>query len=233
MSKKPLSNMTAQRFVEITGALGGRFTIVARLLGLSPAMVSRYANGHSPIPVEVVTKLQGAIQDRIATIDVLKHSINISEDLVSQLIVVANETKEERPKRLPFLMRRGNDMDTRVYPAYRLRHADLLVYAESLSCWHAECVTRRQKASDARDIRALDLELADLKVLAGNLQGIKSKGAPYNMYITFSEWFVVSRALRWQVTDRKYAIYQHWRHHKGPGFPRARSSPTNGQTDQT
>lgn len=215
--------MTAQRFVEITGALGGRFTIVARLLGLSAAMVSRYANGHSPIPMEVVTKLQGAIHDRIATIQTMGHEIDIKEDVVSQLIVVSNEVKEDKPQRQPYLMRRDKPEDSRVYPAYRMQYQRFAIFSEALALWHTACTARRQQASDIRDIKALDRELADLKVLAGNVRGLLSRGAPYDMMITFSEWFVVSRILRHETNDAKYSLYQHWRHHKGPGFPRARS----------
>ena len=231
MGKKALSDMSAQAFVEVIGALGGQYNLLHRKLGRTRAMLSRYANGHSPIPVEIVDKLGALINERVESMKALGHTITDTrrDQLVSKLIVISNEVKAKAPQRLPFLMRRDKPEDTRVYPAYRMQYQRFAIFAEALGAWHIECTARRQGASDIRDIKALDRELADLKVLAGNVQGLLSRGAPYDMYITFSEWFVVSRILRHETTDAKYSLYQHWRHHKGAGFPRVRGSDAQTQ----
>ena len=223
MSKKPLSDMTAQQFVAIVGALGGRSDHVASALGRSRATVSLYANGHQPIPVDTVTKLRELLTTRAAKIKAAGHQLRAADEsaLVSQMIIASNEIRRREPDRLPSLKRRDKPEDSRVYPAYRMHHARFNLYAEALAVYHAACMDRRRQATDPRDIRAYDRELADLRVIVGNTSGIASKGAPYDMMITHSEWFVVSRALRHETNDAKYSLYQHWRHHKGAGYPRA------------
>ncbi len=219
--KKPLSNMTAQRFVEIIGALGGTYKPVAVGLGKSTAMVSLYATGTRPIPVDVALRLGELVKQRQEELSRLGH--HISGDAVASMILVSNQLRQSRPGRMAKLCRRMKPEDSRVYPAYRLHPAKFDLFGRALTDWYQACVSQRQGASDIRDINAFDRELADLKVLIGNWAGRRDKGVPYDFYITFSEWFVVSRALRHQTNDAKYALYQHWRHHKGPGFPRVRS----------
>lgn len=220
MSKKPLSDMTSSDFVRITGALSGVQKHMAEALGKSVATISSYACGRQPIPVDVVERLRVLIQERIKECSRMGHAITqrTQDEAVSNLIVVTNEAKRKIPDRAPRLLRREKPEDSRVYPTYRLSPDRFELFAKALGVYHAACVEHRRQATDPRDIKAYDRELADLRVIAGNTKGVASKGAPYNMYITFSEWFVVSRALRHAGPD-VYFIYQHWRHHKGSGYP--------------
>jgi len=223
MGRKEMSNMTSSEFVAMCGALKRSYHIVAEALGRSPPMVSLYVNGKARIPRDVADKMHAMIAKRSKELAAWGYK-NQSADNIGSMIVASNELYREKTPdaRLPALRRRLEPEDSRVFPAYRLQRADFERYCAALHAWHTEALARRQRAVYEHDIKSYDFELADLRVLAANAKGMT---APYDMYITHSEWNVVSRALR-HAGPSVYAFYQHWRHHKGAGFPRPKLSST-------
>jgi predicted transcriptional regulator len=217
MGRKEMSDMTSSEFVAMCGALKRSYHTVAKALGRSPPMVSLYVNGKARIPRDVANKMHDMIAKRSKELAAWGYK-NQSTDNLGSMIVASNELYRTKgaDERLPALRRRFEPENTTVYPAYRLAHGDFGAYCVALSAWHAEAKGRRLRACNEHDIKAYDRELADLRVLADNAKGLSQRGAPYDIFITHSEWFVVSRALR-HAGPVAYAFYQHWRHHKGHG----------------
>lgn len=233
--KKAMSTMTSQQFVEITAALGIKYIELAAKLGRSHSTVSQYSTGKKAIPAEIAQQLDTLIQARAAYINQLKGNLEGTQLDVGQLIVETNairQAAELRPSNKYRLMRRLQLPDHRPYPPYRLGERKTPIFARALASWRDE-VRLRLKAllDDADMLRMHRLELADVEVLIDHVP----RTLPYDITITRTEWDVVARALRHSYNSNPienasaYAIYQHWRAHKGTGYPYKRAPITQQQ----
>jgi DNA-binding Xre family transcriptional regulator len=222
MPKIPLSDMCAQDFVELTAALGLKYKDLAKALNLSGATVSLYSTGKAPIPEHVKTQLHSMCNERRRKLESLCHR---TMPTIHSLIVATNELRaQEQAQVIPRLVHRDATPLTRTYPVYRMHPQKQGLYVGALAAYY-ETISNTLKSSNDQDSRrGLELELADTKALLESARGVLLQGAPYNNCITWSEWHVVSRALRRAAligkTDGAWALYQHWRRHKGCGYPR-------------
>jgi hypothetical protein len=228
MPKKPLSAMTAQQFVEYTGALGD-YKDLRPLLGKSQPTISCYATGRHPIPLEVANKLHDLIVERASKLRQMGEQIHATnmEAMVSSLIVYQNEHKD---RSLPYhtearFMRRQLDQDTRTYPAYRMTLERYQIYVRALASWRDRVRELAREHTDKARQRDYTLELADIKAMAD----CAPRCAPYDVLIQYNEWDVVSRALRHlgKADPNLYlpteALRQHWSRHRGSGYPKHRT----------
>lgn len=220
--KKPLSNLTPQQFIEIMAALGTRPADLALLIGRSRPSVSQYSTGAKAITQEVADKLNALLAARAGQLNRLLGQQLTPADVgpMIQHTNTMNGAREAVSTRYRLLRRLRPD--TRLYPPYRLPPTKVLLYAQALAAWRDEC-ERRMRAIVSTDsmVRAYKLELADVRVLYESVP----KSPPHELVLSYSEWEVVSRALRWYYAIDKvghapaYAFYQHWRKHKGCGYP--------------
>lgn len=222
--RKPLSTMTAQQFVEYTGALDLTYTKLAVELRKSQPTISQYANGRQPIPLEVAQQLKAMIDTRVQRLTELGAKLN-ADDVIGSLIVHANEQKmrgnREPHKTTGRFMRKTLKPDTRVYPAYRMSVERYQLYVSALASWGARVRELAIEHTDAARQRDYQLELADLRSMAGSMP----RHAPYDLLIQRNEWDVVSRALRHHGTKSPElyrataALRMHWSKHRGSGYP--------------
>lgn len=235
--KKPLSNMSAQEFVEHVGALGLRYADMAERLHKSQPAISRYANGHQRIPQDVADELRKLIDAKVAELTARGETIK-AQNTIGSLIVYHNEARRKRPERHHTqgrFMRRQGHQDTRTFPAYRMSVDRFRVYAEALLLWRERIRELALEHGDEPRQRDYRLELADLKQLAATAP----RNAPYEVCITRVEWGVVSRALRHMTSKLRDSDAEkakaadslrcHWLKYRGSGYPINRSTQ-EGQT---
>ncbi len=222
MSKKPLSEMSAQDFLTAMGALGLNVKTLAHRLGKSAPTVSRYCTGSMPIPVDVVQNLGHLIVERRAE---LSRIYTGAIDSVQDMLVATNTVKPPAPRTDRRLAHRGAEPNTSTFPAYRIQPRRITTYIRALEAWTGFVSERVKSPATQKELASMNLELADLKSLLSFARGCAQQGGPYDIVITKSEWHVVSRALRHLYTQHEdpnaFAMYQHWRRHKGSGYPRA------------
>lgn len=222
MPKISMSTLSAQDFIEMQAALGLKQFELARSLGVARGTASRYGTGSLRIPTSVADQLVIMLAARTKHLETLTGKV---VDSVTDMIVETNiirQDQERAESRLHSseltLANRLKPPDNRVFPAYRLSAAKAAVYRAALESWSIE-VERRLKhvLGDANRIKMHRLEYDDLRALRESL----SNHAPYEALITFTEWHTVARALRWhsKADSAAYAVYQHWRRHKGCGYP--------------
>lgn len=224
--KKPLSDMTAQEFVECAGALGLSYTKLAAELRKSQPTISLYANGRQAIPLEVANQLKAMIATRVQKLSELGANIK-ADNVIGSLIVYHNQTKNPTPhSTVGRFMRRQpkGQPDTRVYPAYRMSVERYKLYVSALASWRDRVRELALEHTDEARQRDYALELADLKAMAACMP----RNAPYDILLQHNEWDVVSRALRHLGTKSPElyrataALRMHWSKHKGAGYPRHR-----------
>jgi hypothetical protein len=229
--KKPLSAMSAQDFVEATGALGLNYKQMARTLNKRQPTVSGYATGRHPIPQDVAEQIGKLLDAHLKEVKELGYRVNAANP-VGSLIVYHNERKDRNePHRTEGrFMRRTNKPDTRVFPAYRMSLERYQTYIAALSSWNHHVRGLALKHGDEKRQRDYRLELADIKLLADTAP----RNAPYDMYIEHSQWDVVSRALRHYASldSDKYraahALRMHWWKYRGSGYPVPRKAAARG-----
>jgi len=229
MRKKQPSNMTPAQFNYVVGLLNKNYTQASKLINRSPSTTSQYVNGYKPIPLEVVRLLKEAVDERkakLAQAGWLTQGSQLATD--AQLMDANHRIRMERAVEgpaLPLLARRlrKDPDDLKLYPSYRMSGEKFKAYLTALNAWAAHIRTAMRQTTKAQLIKAYTLELYDLKALAEYARGAIQKGAPYDVCITRGEWYVVSRALRHlfrtERIDVAFALYQHWRTHKGFGYP--------------
>lgn len=225
--RKPLSNMTAQQFVEYTGALDLNYTQLAKELRKSQPTISLYANGRQPIPLDVAQQLETMIDTRVQKLTELGAKLK-ANDVIGSLIIHANEQRmrgNPAPhKTTGRFMRRQGKPDTRIYPAYRMSVERYKLYVRALASWQARVRELAIEHTDAARQRDYQLELADLKAMAAGMP----RALPYDILLQHNEWDVVSRALRHLGTQSPElyracaALRMHWSKHKGAGYPKHR-----------
>lgn len=217
--KKPLSNMTAQQFIEIMGALGFNGRAMATALNRHPSLITRYANGQ-PIPTEIARRLKELLDAKRREIETATGEIEAS---IGSMIVFTNQRKVPAlHQSLGRFFRRQRPPDTRTYPVYRMSMEKFTVYSDALSKWQARVRELALHYTDAARQSDYRLELADLRSLAE----AAPRHAPYDVCITRTEWDVISRALRHVGTNAAHALRTHWAKHRVVGYPRHRHSPT-------
>lgn len=217
--KKPLSNMTAQEFVEAMAALGLNGRTMAIELDRHPSLITRYQNGQ-PIPTEIARRLEALLNAKRREIERVTGQVNAS---VGSMIVYNNQRKlPVLHQNLGRFARRQRPPDMRTYPVYRMSADKFAMYLEALSKWQARVRELALKYTDSARQRDYTLELADLRSLAESAP----RHAPYDVCITRSEWDVVSRALRFYGTTAAHNLRCHWGRHKVVGYPRHRHQPT-------
>jgi len=222
--KKPISDMTAQEFVEIAAALGAKHIELAHKLDRSQCTISQYSTGAKRIPVEITQRLAELVDARAKYLSQLRGRTFAARDigaLVVETNLIRQAAETPRPDNQYRLCRRLT-MDTRLYPAYRIRQDRVLLYARALRAWRDEVERRlRTVLDDKNHIKMHRLELTDLKMLFDTVP----RTLPYDILVTRTEWQVAARALRWYYSldpganASAYAFYQHWRKHKEAGYP--------------
>lgn len=232
--RKQMSSMTAQEFVEITAALGLKYYVLAQMLGRSHTSVSHYSTGKKPIPTEVVEKLRELCALRAKELTALTNRV---VDTVADMVIATNEIRSApnsvSPDRLHSseltLAHRLKPKSGRHYPPYRMTFERFTVFVRALALWQEECQRRVQKVlSDERRIRMHHYELSDIRAISAALP----QHAPYEIVIEVEQWHVVSRALRFAGTNDARALWDHWRRHRGAGFPHTRNT-RNKQENNT
>lgn len=228
MRKKDHSKMTASQFAHLAGLLSHKYTDVARLLERSPSTISQYINGRLPITKQVERDILTAIEERKRLLDKLITADKASRVMTDMELMDRNrELREEaadKPK-LPRLTRRDliTNERQRTYPTYRMSAEKMATYLAALNKWAAHIRAALSQAGDERSLKQYTLELHEIKAMASFARGAIEKGAPYDVCITHAEWNVASSALRHLYqTDQSniaYALYEHWRIHKGTGYP--------------
>lgn len=223
MSKKPLSDMSAQDFLTIMGALGIDGTTLAQRLDRSTTAVSRYRTGSMPIPMDVAEKLRHMINERRATLAALYDGPLTS---VEEILVASNTLKPKELRQDRRLAHRAQSPVTTTFPPYRLAPGRVRTYIRALEAWLEFVTGRVTSPTSETELASMKLERVDVAALLESARGIQSRGAPYNIVITHAEWLPVSRALRHLASHHEdphaFAMYQHWRKHKGTGFPRTK-----------
>lgn len=220
--KKPLSTMTAQDFVEATGALGLNYKSMAAALSKRQTTISGYVTGRHPIPKDVADQIARLIKAKVEHLNGVGYKVSATNPIGS-LIVYHNE---HRDRAAPYrtegrLYKRLLKPDTRVFPAYRMSLDRYQTYIEALSSWNHRVRGLAQRYTDNTRQREYRLELADIKLLADTAP----RNAPYDVLIEYSQWDVVSRALRHYATidHDKYraahALRSHWWKYRGSGYP--------------
>jgi len=223
--KKPLSDMTAQEFVECTGALGLSYSKLALELRKSQPTISLYANGRQAIPLEVAEQLKAMIATRVQKLTALGTEIK-ANNVVGSLIMYHNQTKNPQPHPTTgrFMRRQVPKPDTTVYPPYRMTHERYKLFVSALASWRDRVRELALEHTDTARQRDYQLELADIKAMADTLP----RNAPYDVLIQRNEWDVVSRALRHLGTQSPElyrstsALRCHWSKYKGAGYPKHR-----------
>lgn len=225
--RKPMSNMTDSEFVRILGAL--RFDHIAmanelarvlqRRRAYSRAMISHYATGRCPIPLDVAQAAHTLCEEKAREL----HGITAR----GEYAVTALRNMHMGPSRKGhtategrFMNRQqGDGVNTTMLPPYRMRpkHYGTLVHA--LVAWKAHVHELAKKHGSPDHQKDYQMELADLRAIVTHMP----RELPYEFHVQVSEWGVIARALRHyhQAHQSKaaYAIYQHWRRHRGGGFP--------------
>lgn len=227
--RKPMSDMTAQQFVEAMAALGFNqktmsvelARVLKRRRNYARPTISNYATGKAKIPVEVAQAIAHMCRERAERLRIAATS---AEDMIGKLIVHTNQTQARfEPHRTEGrFMRRQGEADTRTYPPYRLTAARMQTLLSALAGWQVRVRELAQQYTDEARQRDYALELADLKALVAALP----RHAPYDVVIQRNEWDVISRALRHASTGqdattrgRANALRIHWSRYKGCGFP--------------
>lgn len=214
--KTPLSDWTAQQFVESVAALGMNYKAMAAALGKRHPTISAYSTGRNPIPQSVAIKINGMLTDKRDSLAII---LGTGQASIGQLINYHNEHKVPALHRTDKrFMRRQGTPDLRTYPLYRLRPDRYQTYLMALSTWAKHVRTLALEHTDEARQRDYALELADIRAMAA----AAPRNAPYDVCITRVEWDVVSRALRHVGTKPALALVCHWRRHKGAGYPRNR-----------
>lgn len=226
MPRKILSNMTDQDFLRAIGALGLRHKDIghelARALGrqraVSRSSISCYATGRNPIPLDIATGIQKLVDEKAAQLRDISASY---ETRVSRLIEYHNQRRRTNPSAPHmtegrFMNRQtAEGTDTKLLAPYRIRRKYYPVLARSLAAWHAHVIELARKHTDQARQRDYQLEHADLKALAASLP----RSLPYEAHVSKAEWQVIGRALRHDGSKEAIALYQHWKKHKGCGYP--------------
>lgn len=227
--RKPMSDMTAQQFIEAMAALGFNQKTMAvelarvlkRRRSYARPTISNYATGKAKIPAEVAQAIAHMCRERAERLRITAAS---AEDMIGKLIVHTNQTKARfEPHRTEGrFMRRQGKPDTRTYPPYRLTPARMQTLLSALAGWQVRVRELAQQYTDEVRQRDYALELADIKAIVASLP----KHAPYDVVIQRNEWDVISRALRHASTGqdpteraRANALRVHWSRYKGCGFP--------------
>ena len=220
--RKPMSDMTAQQFVEAMAALGFNqktmsvelARVLKRRRNYARPTISNYATGKAKIPVEVSQAIAHMCRERAERLRIAATS---AEDMIGKLIVYTNQTQARfEPHRTEGrFMRRQNKPDTSTYPVYRMNVERMDVLVSALASWQEKVRALAQQHSDEARQRDYALELAYIKAIAASLP----RTLPYDVVIQRNEWGVISRALRHWNTPQAIALYQHWRRYKGCGFP--------------
>jgi len=211
--RRTISNMTAQDLFEHMAALGLNRKGLASVLEKHPSTISNYLNGRFPIPQDVAQRVAKLVQERAQQLQI--HAANAASQ-IGPLITYHNQTKTPELHRTESrFMRKQNKPDTSTYPVYRMSAERMNVLVSALTAWQEKVRELAQKHGDEARQRDYALELADLKALIAALP----RHAPYDVVIQRNEWDVISRALRHLNTPQAIALYQHWRRHKGCGFP--------------
>ena len=233
MPRKQLSTMTAQDFVRAIGALGLRHKDMgrelARVLGRQKAVslpsVSNYATGRQIIPLDIAQAVHTLCDQQATELEEVSRLIK-SRDFdtrVSNLIQYQND-KRRRSHRLDrahstagrFMNRQSAEgMSTKLLAPYRIRLKYYPVLVRSLAAWHQRVLELARLYTDQARQRDYQLEVADIKALAAGLP----RALPYEAHVSKAEWQVIGRALRHDGTKEAIALYQHWKKHKGCGFP--------------
>lgn len=235
MPKTPLSQMTAQEFVETTAALGLKYNQLAKALGKHNATISGYSTGQHPIPRAVMEKLQDLIRIEREKIKARLGRLDAADTIAS--MIVEQNTRKIEQRRLgnhePHstegrLLRRQRKPDTRVYPAYRMSRERMAVYVEALRLWRDRVRELALTYTSEPHQRDYHLEMHDIRMLADTAP----RNAPYDVYIERSQWDVVSRALRHlaSTNHKAHALRAHWSRHKGSGYLSQRKVPAPTDT---
>jgi hypothetical protein len=220
--RKPLSDLTAQDFVEFTAALGLNYKGMARVLNKRQATISGYVSGKHPIPMDVADQIKRLVDAKAKEFKELGYRINAASP-VGSLIVCQNERKDRNARYHTEgrLYRRQDKPDTRVFPAYRMSLERYQVYVKALSLWQARVLELAKTYTTEAHQRDYRLEMADIKLLADTAP----RHAPYDILIEHSQWDVVSRALRHYATldhdcyRAAHALRSHWWKYRGSGYP--------------
>lgn len=230
--KKPLSQMTAQEFVEIMAALGLNGRTMAQALNRSPSLITRYMNG-SPIPVEIVHVLNDLLKAKRQEIEL---AAGVANATVGAMILFNNGRKRpELHQTLGRFGRRQRKPDTRLLPKYRMTRERMAIYLEALSRWQQHVRQLAATYNDEARQRDYQLEFHDIRAMAASAP----RAMPYDVYIERSQWDVVSRALRHLATDpefyaRAHALRTHWGKHRFSGYLARRRypkfKPTEGES---
>lgn len=223
--KRRMSEMTADEFVLITGALGLKYIELAAQINRSHAMVSLYVNGKRPIPYDVATNLNQLLTKRRKYLAEVQGVAEAALTTTMDVLVATNEIRHRRdnPSGLHnselTLYRRLETPKTNTLPLYRLTRERYAIFVGAIKLWNDEVVRRLKTIlEDDSRIRMHRLELADIKAIAGAIP----RNVPYDVCITEGEWDVVSRALRFAEKEGREgarALYCHWRTHRYAGFP--------------
>lgn len=234
MPVKPMSDMTDQDFVRCIGALGLQQREIAYELGivlgrrkpLGRATISNYATGRMRIPNEVALAVYTLCERKAQALKILAAD---RDTRVSNLIQFQNSfrpyrRRDQHPTADRFMNRQNAEgTSTKLLAPYRIRLKYYPVLVQALAGWHAHVMTLARQYTDAARQKDYQLEVADLKALAASLP----RALPYEAHVTKAEWQVIGRALRHMGTNPAINLYQHWKRHKGCGYPVRRPAPAN------
>lgn len=228
--KVPLSDMTAQQFMEAAAAMGLEYKQLAIRLDRSPTQVSLYASGKRPIPVTIAHALGDLLKARAAELTRLSGQL-FAEGAIGQMIAYTNQERQKREwspdhrhHNALALKRRLHPQDHLMWEPMRIGADRALMLLRALADWRTECKRRIATELDTENLhRQYRLELAEVVVIAGHLP----RTAPYEFVFSRGEWHVIARALCWQHKldpknseyGKRYALYQFLRRHKGTGYP--------------
>lgn len=225
--RKPRSNWTQTEFIEVQAALGLSTNQLAHKLRRNHSTISCYAHGHSHIPYEVEYQMTELLKQRR---DQVAKALNTAATNLTthNLITYTNEERmraEPRSKPPALCARKfGMPEGNRLLGVYRLNHRKLGLYIRALALWDKRIRAVLREHPDAAEWRK---EHANLRVLAENAKAMIKKGVPYEVCPTGSEIMTIGSALRHSGDSAARALYQHWRIHRGSGYPVRR---TNNQS---
>lgn len=214
-------NIDSHAFNEYCSSLYLTGAELAAKFGRAESTVSHYRTGRLKVPDEVLTILLRLLKERAAHIG--RQAMDVETHMAAFVgaSAVFHNTNEQRERKPGFYNRVRNreqrDYEERtILAAYRITMPRLAILRQGLVALHEKLHDQLTKAPNSL---TLTHALIDWKSVAGRVRGLDKVTPPFTMRPSIADWRILSAAIRLVPGDEAYAFYQHWRRHKGSGWP--------------
>lgn len=235
---KEQSNLSPADLRITLGALRLSQRDAAAQLGISLSALQSYLSARCRIPAAVATRVAALLLEKGKQVmDTASYQQLELSDLAHRINSAQNALDggawHERSgwNKGRLFKRQDPTAASRTYPPYRVRARYSTLFYEALKHW-ATIIMARAKEPDLSPAHLTEykLEAANIRALLPYVPEPVRKGDDhaFDIVITEAEWRTVSSALReyarhqhpsHETAGPAYVLYQHWRLHKGRGYP--------------